>query len=195
MIKTILLIVISLTFCTGLLAQDLIEKPNDYLVIKLVTIDPGDDLPMWWGHTGIIIEDTRIGAASFYNYGLFSFEQDNFALNFIQGRLIFWVGVWDAQLALNFYARMNRTIRIQTLNLSADKKLEMAKFLAKNVLPQNREYLYDHYFDNCATRLRDLIDRMVDGQFAKATKVPGRMTLRISIRTGFPSSAIMAAGT
>ena len=163
---------------TGLFAQDVPENPNDYLVIKLVTIDPGDELTMWWGHTGIVVEDTRVNAASFYNYGLFSLDQENFILNFARGRLIFWIGVWDAKLALNYYKRLNRTIRIQTLNLHPEKKLEMAKILAENVLPQNREYLYDHYFDNCATRVRDLIDKIVDGQFYTMTNVPARMTLR-----------------
>ena len=163
---------------TGLFAQDVPENPNDYLVIKLVTIDPGDELTMWWGHTGIVVEDTRVNAASFYNYGLFSLDQENFILNFARGRLIFWIGVWEAKLALNYYKRLNRTIRIQTLNLHPEKKLEMAKILAENVLPQNREYLYDHYFDNCATRVRDLIDKIVDGQFYTMTNVPARMTLR-----------------
>lgn len=163
---------------TGLFAQEVPENPNDYLVIKLVTIDPGDELTMWWGHTGIIVEDTRINAASFYNYGLFSFDQENFILNFARGRLIFWIGVWDAKLALNYYKRLNRTIRIQTLNLPPERKLKMAKILAENVLPQNREYLYDHYFDNCATRVRDLLDKMIDGQLYTAANVPARMTLR-----------------
>ena len=173
-----ILLSISLFAHTGLFAQDVPENPNDYLVIKLVTIDPGDELTMWWGHTGIIVEDTRINAASFYNYGLFSFDQENFILNFARGRLIFWIGVWDAKLALNYYKRLNRTIRIQTLNLPPERKLEMAKILAENVLPQNREYLYDHYFDNCATRVRDLLDKMIDGQLFTAANVPARMTLR-----------------
>jgi hypothetical protein len=54
----------------------------------------------------------------------------------------------------------------------------MAAFLEWNILPENRTYLYDHYKDNCATRVRDLIDRMVDGQLYTATSGPGRQTLR-----------------
>jgi hypothetical protein len=45
-------------------------------------------------------------------------------------------------------------------------------------LPENRYYMYDHYFDNCATRIRDAIDKAVGGQFKEAMMVPGRMTLR-----------------
>lgn len=153
------------------------SRPED-LQIKLVTIDPGKELTTWWGHTGVIVEDTYLHISLFYNYGLFSFEQKNFVANFVKGRLIFWVAAWNTSDALDFYKKNHRSIRIQTLNLSPEKRMEMAKFLANNVLPQNREYLYDHYYDNCSTRVRDLIDRVLNGQFKQATNRPARMTLR-----------------
>src|SRR5512136_833896 len=67
---------------------------GEYLQIKLVTIDPGDELTMWWGHTALIVEDLRFNTSLFYNYGIFSFEQENFLKNFAMGRLIFWVAAW-----------------------------------------------------------------------------------------------------
>lgn len=157
--------------------EDKESRGND-LEIKLVTIDPGDDLTSWWGHTAIIVEDQRFETSLFYNYGLFSFEQENFIYNFAMGRLIFWVGVWNTSDALAHYLSLNREIRMQILNLSPAKKVEMAVFLANNVLPQNREYLYDHYRDNCSTRVRDLLDKLIDGQFYRKLQVPGRMTFR-----------------
>jgi hypothetical protein len=154
------------------------RSESNHLLIKLATIDPGDELTSWWGHTAIIVEDTVLKRSRFYNFGLFSFEQDNFILNFIQGRLIFWVGDWDTGRALSYYRSLDRTIRIQQLNLSPRKRLEMAQYLAENVRPENREYLYDHYLDNCATRVRDLIDLITEGSFASAMKVEGKMTFR-----------------
>ncbi|TFG94066.1 MAG: DUF4105 domain-containing protein, partial [Calditrichales bacterium] len=151
---------------------------GDDFEIKLVTIGPGDDLTSWWGHTAVIVEDKRMDASLFYNYGLFSFEEENFFLNFAMGRLIFWVGAWQTRSALAFYVSLNREIYFQVLNLSAEKKLELATLLAENIQPQNREYLYDHYRDNCSTRVRDLIDRIVDGQFKAKMQNPGRMTFR-----------------
>jgi hypothetical protein len=148
------------------------------LVVRLVTIDPSNPIYTWWGHSALVVEDSRLGVSRFYNYGLFSFDQERFILNFAMGRLWFQVGASNTERELAFYRYLGRTIRIQTLDLMPRKRLEMAFFLENNILPQNRTYLYDHYSDNCATRVRDLIDVTVDGQLAEATAVPGRMTLR-----------------
>jgi len=148
------------------------------LVVKLVTIGPADPIYTWWGHSALIVEDIRFNISRFYNYGLFSFDQENFFLNFAMGRLWFQVGSSDAERELAYYRYLDRTIHIQTLNLLPHKRLEMAQFLENNILPQNRTYLYDHYDDNCATRVRDLIDATVDGQLYNAAAAPGRMTLR-----------------
>jgi hypothetical protein len=148
------------------------------LVVRLVTIAPSDPIYTWWGHSALIVEDARLGISRFYNYGLFSFEQERFVLNFTMGRLWFQVGASDTGRELAYYRRLGRRIRIQTLDLLPGKRLEMARFLENNILPRNRTYLYDHYYDNCATRIRDLIDATVDGQLAEAAALPGRMTLR-----------------
>jgi hypothetical protein len=147
------------------------------LVIKLATIEPDDPLYTWWGHSALIVEDVRLRVSRFYNYGLFSFDED-FFVNFAMGRLWFQVGAANTASELASYKAENRTIRIQTLDLEPARRLEMGEFLENNILPQNRTYLYDHYQDNCATRVRDLIDRMVDGQLKAATSAPGRQTLR-----------------
>jgi hypothetical protein len=152
------------------------------LVVKLVTVEPGTALYSWWGHTGLIVEDPRLGVSRFYNYGLFSIYKEHFVRNFIQGRLWFEVGASPTERELRAYRADNRTVRIQTLDLVPERRLAMAEFLEKNILPENRTYLYDHYRDNCATRVRDLLDRTLDGQLYAATAVPGRGTLRWQTR-------------
>ncbi len=154
------------------------SSSGEDLRIKLITIEPGDALYSWWGHTAVVVEDTRTGFSRFYNYGLFSFEQENFFLNFAMGRLYFLVGAFPTNRELSGYRRLNRTIYIQILALSPARRLEMARFLDNNVLPENRVYLYHHYDDNCATRVRDLIDRMTDGRLAVVSAAPAELTLR-----------------
>jgi hypothetical protein len=141
------------------------DKNTDPITIKIATIGPGEELTTWWGHTALIVDDARRPRGRFFNYGLFSFEQENFIWNFVRGRLIFWVGASDEQISLKFYKHQNRDITIQELDLPPGKKQEIARFVENNIQPENRFYLYHHYDDNCATRVRDILDRAVDGQF------------------------------
>lgn len=154
------------------------QSRAENLEVKLVTIDPGDELYSWWGHSAIIVEDTKLNKSRFYNFGLFSFTEENFFTNFAMGRLFFAVGAAPTNPALDQYRDANRNIRIQVLDIEPDKKLEMARLLEQNILPENRQYLYDHYFDNCATRVRDVIDRSVNGALKELTVIQAEATLR-----------------
>ncbi|MBN1407564.1 MAG: DUF4105 domain-containing protein [Calditrichaceae bacterium] len=153
------------------------QSKADDLRIKLVTFGPGEDIPSWWGHGGIIVEDVGKRRARIYNFGLYSFDK-GMLTKFAMGRLIFSVGDFSVPGYLYYYQQLDRDVRIQTLHIPPEKKLQMAQLLAMNVLPQNREYLYHHYYDNCSTRLRDIINAAVDGALYKATDKPARMTLR-----------------
>jgi hypothetical protein len=108
---------------------------------------------------------------------MFSFD-DAMLARFAMGRLEFWVGQAGVNGTFRFYKSEDRDVRIQELNLTPEQRVTVAKRLADNVLPENREYLYHHYNDNCVTRLRDMIDVAVGGQLREEARAPGRMTLR-----------------
>lgn len=151
------------------------ESRGEDLAIGLAIFAPGTEVPSWWGHAALIVEDRERKQARLYNYGMFDFEK--FA-RFAMGRLEFWVADAPVRLTFGFYAREDRDIRIQWLNLNPQQRERIAKHLADNVLPANRDYLYDHYGDNCSTRLRDAIDLAVGGQLRDQLSAPGRMTIR-----------------
>lgn len=153
------------------------SSPED-LLIQLVTIEPGDELYTWWGHAAIIVTDTRLNESRFYNYGLFSFQQTNFAANFAMGRLWFEVGAYPTRPAMDQYKSYNRSILVQTLQMVPERRMEIARFVETNILPQNKVYLYDHYLDNCATRIRDILDMATGGKLREITDVPANTTFR-----------------
>lgn len=175
----ILILVIALnTIVFAKQEKDSLTINENEFTIKLVTIGPGHDLPSWWGHTAIVVENDKSHQSKFYNYGLFSFEDENFLTNFAMGRLIFWVGSWNTDIALEYYRKLDRDIIIQEINLSREKCKKLHKFLENNIKPENRRYLYDHYYDNCSTRIRDIFEMITDGQLSVIDKQPGRMTFR-----------------
>ncbi|PTL82367.1 DUF4105 domain-containing protein [Vitiosangium sp. GDMCC 1.1324] len=153
------------------------ESRGEDLSIYLATFGPGDDVASWWGHGSLVVEDQRLHQTRLYNYGMFSFDS-SMLLRYAMGRLEFWVDDASAAGTFRFYKSLNRDVRLQELNLTPAQKVELGRLLAVNVLPENRNYLYQHYDDNCVTRLRDGIDKVLGGQLHQAMSVPGRMTLR-----------------
>jgi hypothetical protein len=153
------------------------ESRGEDLTIYLVTFGPGDDVASWFGHGSLVVEDQRLRQSRLYNYGMFSFDERMLA-RYAMGRLEFWVDDASPGATYRFYKSLNRDVRLQELNLTQAQKVELGRLLAVNVLPENREYLYHHYNDNCVTRLRDGIDKVLGGQFQQAMSGPGRMTLR-----------------
>jgi hypothetical protein len=138
------------------------SQPED-LRISLVTFSPGDTLTEWWGHTSLVVEDTKRAHGRLYNYGMFGFDE-GFVHRFAQGQLDFWVSDDSIQGTFRLYQALKRDIRIQELNLTPVQAQQVATALGTNVLPQNRVYRYHHYRDNCSTRPRDIIDAAIGGQ-------------------------------
>ena len=161
-------------------AQDfLYNRRGDDLTIKVSVIGPGDELYFWWGHIGLVVQDNITGQAFFFDWGVFSFDNDNFFLDFAFGRPIYSCMVSTIESSFNVYRRTNRDIILYTLDIPAERKEAVLQFAENNMLPENRDYRYHHFDDNCATRIRDIIDYALEGQFkAKYGNMPSRFTLR-----------------
>jgi len=177
MFKKFLLLFIFLLISSFLYAQE------DNIVLKIAVVGPGDELYFWWGHIALIIEDTETGNSQFYDYGLFSFDNENFFTNFALGRLNYSCGSSPTERNILVYKYTNRSVKIYTLDVLPDKKMEVKNFAEHNILPENRDYFYHHFKDNCSTRIRDIIDLITDGQFRlKSVNTKSRFTLRDHVR-------------
>ena len=114
-----------------------------------------------------------------YNYGLFDFQQENFVLRFVQGRMLYWVEGVPLDQTLEVYRRANRAVWAQELNLTPRQRAELRDFLEWNTRPENRYYRYNYYHDDCSTRLRDALDAVLGGQITRETRgVPSGATYR-----------------
>lgn len=155
------------------------RRAGDELTVFLATYGPGDQVWEQFGHNAIWVNDGSTGATSSYNYGMFFFDQPAFVPRLMKGRMLYSMWVNNAQDEVNHYTATNRTVTVQRLNLTADQKAELHAFLEWNWLPENREYLYDYFRDNCSTRLRDALDLVLDGEIRAAlTGVPTSTTYR-----------------
>ncbi|HET6566239.1 MAG TPA: DUF4105 domain-containing protein, partial [Xanthomonadales bacterium] len=132
--------------------------------VWLVTYGPGELYWQRFGHNGIWIRDEDLGLDHVFNFGFFDFEQEDFFLRFLQGRMLYFSAAQPAESEFAQYIDENRSIRLQKLALGEEQALLLADFLVREVQPQNRDYLYDYYLDNCSTRVRDALDLALDGR-------------------------------
>ncbi|MFT6969496.1 MAG: hypothetical protein ACJAXX_000053 [Roseivirga sp.] len=125
--------------------------------VSVITIGPGSELSDSFGHGAIRISDPFLNIDRVYNYGTYDSFQDGFYVKFAQGKLRYKLTVQDYRRFLGNYQSQGRWITEQVLDLTNDEKQQIFNFIEKNALPENSGYLYDFFFDNCATRLRDVV--------------------------------------
>jgi hypothetical protein len=75
----------------------------------------------------------------------------------------------DAAPDMLEYMARNRTITIQELQLRPAQRLALLEFVQWNAREENRFYRYDYFRDNCSTRVRDALDRVLGGAIRRAT--------------------------
>jgi hypothetical protein len=136
---------------------------DDGTDVFLVTYGPGEIYWQRFGHNAIWVRDRGLGLDHTFNFGFFDFEQEDFFLRFLRGRMLYFAAARPAREEFAEYIDENRTIRAQKLDLGPSQKLELVESLLMQVRPENRNYRYDYYLDNCSTRVRDALDEALGG--------------------------------
>ncbi len=151
----------------------------DSPIISLITCGETDEHVFYlYGHTALRVQNGQDDLV--YNYGYFSPSQKHFILNFVLGKPMYSLGVISFQDFLWEYEAQGRSVVEQELNLKPEEAQALMEQLMWNALPENRDYQYNFYFDNCATRPRDLIDEAIGGiEYHMETDIP---TFRQAIR-------------
>jgi len=129
--------------------------------VSVVTCGSGNELYSAFGHSAFRVFDPAIGLDKIYNYGTFDFNAPNFYLNFAKGKLIYLLSTADFNRFLRSYQYENRWVKTQVLNLTAEEVQLMYNFLENNAKPENRDYQYDFFYDNCSTKIEDVVQTVL----------------------------------
>jgi len=158
---------------------------SDSATISLITCSPGQEVYSIFGHTAIRVKDATTGVDIVFNYGIFSFETENFYYKFIKGETDYQLGVYNTSIFLPEYAERKSMVWEQVLNLTPTEKRRIITALENNYKPENRIYRYNFAYDNCSTRPRDKITSAMFG-FIKFPTVSDSKTFRqwIGVYTG-----------
>ncbi len=130
---------------------------QERLRISLLTCTPGAELNEVFGHSALRVIDSNSVTDHVYNYGTFNFEDKDFYLKFIKGKLRYFVEIENCSDFVFYYHALKRGITEQVLEFSDKEKVTIKKLLQENIKEENKYYQYEFFNDNCTTRLRDII--------------------------------------
>lgn len=162
------------------------DLADQYPIVELVTMGIGSRIWEKHGHIAICIRFVRPGRDVCFNYGVANFHQPvSMFMSFLRGEPSFWVAATRPERLIAQYRRADRTIFVQRLPLTQEQKRQVIQKLMFDVRPENRYYSYDHFMDNCTTRVRDIIDKVTGGKLSNTGKPEAPETFREYARAGF----------
>jgi len=153
----ILLLSICVFYSSFASSAEIVISPNTK--ICLLTCGAGYEVYSMYGHTALRICDTSLGYDYVINYGIFSMGIDNFAYLFVKGETDYEVAASTFANFMEEYKYDNREVYENEIQLSDSSKKSLIKYLVWNLSPENKVYRYKFFSDNCATRIRNLLEQ------------------------------------
>lgn len=178
MLRSLFRAALALTAATSLGAQqpvapistqpqpDPLHQAGRNVTVYLLTMGNGNHVWELFGHNAIWIHDNVTSRDTVFNWGVFSFRQPHFIARFLKGTMLYAMGGDSMEGILLEYRYWNRSVVAQELDLLPAQKDTILAAIRWNALPENVNYRYDYFRDNCSTRVRDLIDRALGGPIA-----------------------------
>lgn len=163
-------VVVILLFCLSFY-PGMAQKLSPQAEVTMLTASPGDELYSVFGHSALRVKDRENNIDLVFNYGTFDFDTPNFYLKFTRGKLLYKLSVAPMEYFEPEYRYEGRAIYEQVLNLTQAQKQDIFDFLMINQRPENAYYHYDFFYDNCATRIRDVIDQVIQPSWPVAEEI------------------------
>lgn len=151
--RTALLSVLLIALFSPLTRAQVADSADVYLL----TCAPGNATYSIYGHTALRINVRGSNFDRVYNWGIFDFSTPHFAFRFAKGRLDYMLGTYGYDDFVNEYFSEGRSVWSQKINLTTAEKEKLFGLISENLKPENVKYRYDFFFDNCATRIRDIL--------------------------------------
>ena len=140
--------------------------------ISLLTCTPGQELYSTFGHSAFRVVDSVNNADLVFNYGTFDFYDPKFYNKFVKGKLLYFVSIDTLPSFLAEYDYYKRGIIEQAINIPCIEKQKLIAALFENAKEENKYYRYDFNYDNCTTRLRDMLEKAAGRQLETKNILP-----------------------
>ena len=171
--KIVLILILSLFSIHGF-SQPLSPSAR----VSLLICAPGDEIYSYFGHAAIRVNDPLLGMDIVFHYGAFSFETPHFIWRFAKGETDYEIAKQRMSSFMKEFYDEKRSVTEYNLDFTSEEKQFLFDVLVENYKPENRVYRYNHFLDNCSTRLRDQIEKTVKGQIKYDTSGDESLTFR-----------------
>ena len=162
----------------SVVATDPLHEPGRNVTISLLTMGNGENVWELFGHSAIWIHDDVTSRDTVFNWGVFDFRQPHFIQRYLKGTRLYSMGGDSMERILFEYRHWNRTVLSQELDLTAEQKDAILDAIRTNARPENVNYLYDDFSNNCSTRIRDILDQALGGRLLAGASRPSATTYR-----------------
>ena len=161
--------------------------------IDLLTFGVGERIFEKFGHAAICLHYHQPEHPDVcFNYGVTDFTAGaSMVWTFLRGTHKFWVEPTTLASMVQFYEWEDRDIWRQRLPIAGDDARALEARLWSDIREENRYYYYDHFLDNCATRVRDLIDQATHGALRAGSDAPFPKTYRELGRRGLAGMPLL----
>jgi hypothetical protein len=161
--------------------------------IELLTFGVGARIFEKFGHAAICLRYHQPEHREIcFNYGVTDFNAGaEMVWHFLRGEQKFWVEPTTLDAMLAFYRGEDRDIWRQTLPITGEAARAIEAQLWSDLREDRRYYFYDHFHDNCATRLRDMIDRATGGALSAGSSGRNARSLREIGRRGLAGMPLL----
>jgi hypothetical protein len=155
--KSILILLIGIFYSYSSISA----QASQGISVYLITCGPGTATYSVYGHSALRIAITERNTDLVYNWGVFDFATPNFAWKFAKGRLDYKLGVISFDRFQQEYFLEQRWIKSQKINLEPEEINILFGLISENLKPENLNYRYDFFYDDCSTRIRDLLEKSI----------------------------------
>ena len=153
--------IFAILILTVLLFPNAFSQQSNDTIAYLLTCGPGTETYSIYGHSAVRVVIPDVNFDVVYNWGVFDFNTKNFAWKFAKGRLDYMVIAESSRGFLQGYFLEKRYVYSQRINLSSREMRIFTSMINENLKPENASYRYDFFYDDCSTRIRDLIEKSV----------------------------------
>ncbi len=163
---------------------------------ELVTVGPGSDDFELYGHSAICLTADGAADGRCYDFGVASGDHDVDGLvwDTVRGRPRFTPITVERSRLVGAFEDMERSIWVQSLPLD-DREVAALQASLEAATATPRPYVYHPYYENCTTRLRDVLDEVTGGKLREgADAAAGGPRFRALSEQGFSGRIFELAG-